>query len=71
MRKISALSAISVVQPELDETNNITPDNKIIGKAWKYGDSVNTDQIFPGKYTYTLTIPDDRKEFSSHEYGPQ
>ncbi len=25
------------------------------GKAWKYGDNVNTDVIFPGKYTYTLT----------------
>jgi 3-isopropylmalate dehydratase small subunit len=26
-------------------------------RAWKYGDNVNTDQIFPGKYTYTLTAP--------------
>jgi 3-isopropylmalate/(R)-2-methylmalate dehydratase small subunit len=29
----------------------------IAGKAWKYGDNVNTDVIFPGKYTYTLTDP--------------
>jgi 3-isopropylmalate/(R)-2-methylmalate dehydratase small subunit len=29
----------------------------ITGKAWKYGDDVNTDVIFPGKYTYTLTDP--------------
>lgn len=27
------------------------------GKVWKYGDNVNTDVIFPGKYTYTLTEP--------------
>lgn len=27
----------------------------ISGRAWKYGDNVNTDVIFPGKYTYTLT----------------
>ena len=27
----------------------------IQGRAWKYGDNVNTDVIFPGKYTYTLT----------------
>jgi 3-isopropylmalate/(R)-2-methylmalate dehydratase small subunit len=27
----------------------------IHGHAWKYGDDVNTDVIFPGKYTYTLT----------------
>jgi 3-isopropylmalate/(R)-2-methylmalate dehydratase small subunit len=27
------------------------------GRVWKYGDSVNTDVIFPGKYTYTVTEP--------------
>lgn len=26
----------------------------IRGKTWKYGDDVNTDQIFPGRYTYVL-----------------
>ncbi len=29
------------------------------GNVWKYGDNVNTDQIFPGKYTYTLTTPEE------------
>lgn len=28
---------------------------RFAGKVWKYGDNVNTDVIFPGKYTYTLT----------------
>ncbi|MCE7946468.1 MAG: 3-isopropylmalate dehydratase [Chloroflexi bacterium CFX4] len=27
------------------------------GRVWKYGDNVNTDVIFPGKYTYTVTEP--------------
>ena len=27
------------------------------GRAWKYGDDVNTDIIFPGKYTYTIRDP--------------
>ncbi len=27
------------------------------GKVWKYGDGINTDVIFPGKYTYTLQEP--------------
>jgi len=35
----------------------------IRGKVWKYGDDVNTDVIFPGKYTYTIT---DRKEIAAH-----
>lgn len=25
-----------------------------MGRAWVYGDDVNTDVIFPGKYTYTI-----------------
>ncbi len=29
----------------------------ISGRVWKYGDSINTDVIFPGKYTYTVTDP--------------
>lgn len=29
----------------------------IQGRIWKYGDGVNTDVIFPGKYTYTITDP--------------
>ncbi|MCB0061987.1 MAG: 3-isopropylmalate dehydratase [Caldilineaceae bacterium] len=33
------------------------------GRVWKYGDNVNTDVIFPGKYTYTLT---DRQDIAQH-----
>ncbi len=28
------------------------------GNVWKYGDNVNTDVIFPGKYTYVLLEPE-------------
>ena len=24
-------------------------------RVWKYGDDINTDMLFPGKYTYTVT----------------
>ncbi|MGB6338204.1 MAG: 3-isopropylmalate dehydratase, partial [Candidatus Aminicenantaceae bacterium] len=33
------------------------------GRAWKYGDDVNTDVIFPGKYTYAVMEP---AEMASH-----
>ncbi len=36
---------------------------KITGRVWKYGDDVNTDVIFPGKYTYSIT---DRQEMAEH-----
>jgi 3-isopropylmalate/(R)-2-methylmalate dehydratase small subunit len=26
-------------------------------KVWKYGDNINTDMLFPGKYTYTCSTP--------------
>ncbi len=35
----------------------------ITGRVWKYGDNVNTDVIFPGKYTYTVT---ERAEIARH-----
>lgn len=28
-------------------------------KVWRYGDDVNTDQLFPGKYTYTSSTPEE------------
>ena len=30
-------------------------------KVWRYGNNVNTDQLFPGKYTYTCSTPDEIK----------
>ena len=33
------------------------PVMSLTGRVWKYGDDVNTDVIFPGKYTYTITDP--------------
>jgi 3-isopropylmalate/(R)-2-methylmalate dehydratase small subunit len=28
-------------------------------KTWKYGDDVNTDMLFPGKYTYTCSTAEE------------
>ena len=33
-------------------------------RIWKYGDNVNTDVIFPGKYTYTVNL--DPSELAKH-----
>jgi 3-isopropylmalate dehydratase small subunit len=30
-------------------------------KIWKYGDDINTDMLFPGKYTYTCGTPEEIK----------
>lgn len=38
-------------------------ETKLKGRVWKYGDDVNTDVIFPGKYTYSIS---DRKEMAQH-----
>ncbi len=36
---------------------------EIRGRAWKYGDDVNTDVIYPGRYTYKLLTDE---EVASH-----
>jgi len=28
-------------------------------KIWKYGDNIDTDMLFPGKYTYTCSTPEE------------
>jgi 3-isopropylmalate dehydratase small subunit len=43
---------------------------EITGKAWKYGDNVNTDVIFPGKYTYTLTDPEEIAAHALEDLDP-
>ena len=40
------------------------------GRVWKYGDDVNTDVIFPGKYTYTLRTVDEIKAHALEDLDP-
>ena len=41
------------------------------GSAWVYGDNVNTDQIFPGKYTYTLCTPEEIAAHALEDLDPE
>lgn len=43
---------------------------QISGRAWVYGDNVNTDVIFPGKYTYTLTEPGEIARHALEDLDP-
>jgi 3-isopropylmalate/(R)-2-methylmalate dehydratase small subunit len=40
------------------------------GKVWKYGDDINTDVIFPGKYTYTVTEPEEIAKHALEDLDP-
>lgn len=42
----------------------------IRGRAWKYGDDVNTDVIFPGKYTYTVSDPAEMGRYALEDLDP-
>src|SRR5512136_1543812 len=42
----------------------------IVGKVWKYGDGVNTDVIFPGKYTYSLKEPNEIAAHALEDLDP-
>jgi 3-isopropylmalate/(R)-2-methylmalate dehydratase small subunit len=39
-------------------------------RVWVYGDNVNTDVIFPGKYTYTLQTPDEIRQHALEDLDP-
>jgi 3-isopropylmalate/(R)-2-methylmalate dehydratase small subunit len=41
------------------------------GKVWKFGDGVNTDVIFPGKYTYTLKEPEEIAAHALEDLDPE
>ena len=45
--------------------------SKIKGRAWKYGDDINTDVIFPGKYTYTVSEPKDMPQYALEDLDPK
>ena len=42
----------------------------IRGRVWKYGDGVNTDVIFPGKYTYTISDPAEMGKHALEDLDP-
>jgi len=39
-------------------------------KVWFYGDDINTDMLFPGKYTYTCSQPDEIKPHLLEDLDP-
>ena len=39
-------------------------------RVWVYGDNVNTDVIFPGKYTYTLKTPEELASVALQDLDP-
>jgi len=43
----------------------------IEGRVWKYGDDVNTDVIFPGKYTYTINDPNEMAKHALEGLDPR
>ena len=38
--------------------------------VWLYGDDVNTDMLFPGKYTYTCSTPEEIRPHLLEELDP-
>ncbi len=48
----------------------LTSNPHLRGRVWKYGDGVNTDVIFPGKYTYTITDPVEMARHALEDLDP-
>jgi 3-isopropylmalate/(R)-2-methylmalate dehydratase small subunit len=39
-------------------------------RVWRYGDDVNTDMLFPGKYTYTCATPEEIRPHLLEDLDP-
>ena len=44
---------------------------KIKGRVWKYGDNINTDVIFAGKYLHTVSTPEDLAKHAMEDLDPE
>ena len=53
-------------QYPIPDRQSLTSHNHV----WKYGDNVNTDLIFPGKYTYTLRRPEEIQAHALQDLDP-
>ena len=42
-----------------------------MGRVWKYGDNVNTDVIFPGKYTYRIMSDEEMASHALEDLDPE
>jgi 3-isopropylmalate/(R)-2-methylmalate dehydratase small subunit len=40
-------------------------------RVWRYGDDVNTDMLFPGKYTYTCATADEIRPHLLEDLDPE
>jgi len=40
-------------------------------RVWKYGDDINTDMLFPGKYTYTCSTPEEIRPHLLEDLDPE
>lgn len=49
----------------------MSTETVIRGRVWKYGDDVNTDVIFPGKYTYTVNEPSEMAQYALEDLDPR
>ena len=41
------------------------------GRVWKYGDDINTDVIFPGRYTYQMMEPAEMARHAMEDLDPE
>ena len=53
------------------QTNIPGQKSELVGRVWKYGDGVNTDVIFPGKYTYSLKEPGEIAAHALEDLDPK
>ncbi len=67
---LRALRAATPQSSAVPSSGGRNPEFRAEGKAWVYGDNVNTDQLFPGKYTYTLRTSEEIAAHALEDLDP-
>ncbi len=52
------------------DASSSRPNARLTGRVWKYGDHINTDVIFPGRYTYTVHDPQEMAKHALEDLDP-
>jgi 3-isopropylmalate/(R)-2-methylmalate dehydratase large subunit len=68
---LRAIRAADPARAEVPEAAAQRAEFRGDGSVWVYGDNVNTDQIFPGKYTYTLQTAEEISAHALEDLDPE
>ncbi len=60
----------AVFDNHIKKTKEVKMSKVLRGRIFKYGDDINTDVIFPGRYTYSILDPNEMAKHALEDLDP-